>query len=446
MEFSKGIPEFDSIADVKNYSLFLEHGQPELNSFLVRFFGLDRVCFQTGKLNIIKEWLKVEELEQIMPVKGEDESKICLLSQIVIQDKVVAYYPYVLEGRTVSSLVRSEGLLKRITEIISEQVTICYLRGFKGGDWLFGDIFAQRLIANCITRNGYKGRDFAHLVEKMGQLSVTTFEGEYFTTGIIVSQKALHYKKNKLRYNKPRHIDQLDKRDWFLADGNSSFLLVEPSLHANSLYIVEKKKSENYIEDFFENYYLSGTLNDNDFIIRTVGPNEISISDIYEREFVKVENVWYFRDKKNFDRFLQSELGINDKVSNAIIYYTLKCSRKHISSIIWIPQKTDAKSIEELTAENRIQIWKKKLDLLLESNEVLIDKVLASDGAMVIEKSGKVMYENVFAKMEKVKSTSGALGGTGEAATKNLAQNGVAIKISQDGTIKVFSGDKRFCY
>lgn len=136
----------------------------------------------------------------------------------------------------------------------------------------------------------------------------------------------------------------------------------------------------------------------------------------------------------------------NYEVSNAIIYYSLKCSRNHISSIIWIPKNTEKKDIEELTTDNRIRIWNKKLNILVESNEALIDKVLASDGAIVIENNGDVMYESVFSKVEKIKSSSGVLVGSGETATKNLAQNGVAIKVSQDGTIKVFSGNDKFCY
>ena len=429
-----------------NYSLFLVHGQPEMCSFLVNFLGLDEVRFQCGALHVIKKWLQVEELEPVNSVEIRGENEICLVSQIVVEGKVIAYYPYVLVGSNVSKLSLAKGFLTRITEAISEQVTACFLRGFKGGDWLFGDTFAQRLIANCITRNEYKEINFAHLIEKMEQLSVSTFEGGYFTTGAIVTRNAQHYKNNKFRYDKVRHIDQLDKRDWFLADGQCSFLLIDPNTNVNSVYVTEKANTTNYIEAYFKNYYQSETINESDFIVRTVGPNEISVSDVYEKEFVKVENVWRFRYKRNFVDFLQDKLALSYEVCNAIIYYSLKCSRNHISSIIWIPMNTTNKDIEKLTTENRIRIWDKKLNLLVESNEALIDKVLASDGAIVIEKNGDVMYESVFSKVGKINTSSGVLIGTGETATRNLAQNGVAIKISQDGTIKVFSGNDKFCY
>ena len=38
------------------------------------------------------------------------------------------------------------------------------------------------------------------------------------------------------------------------------------------------------------------------------------------------------------------------------------------------------------------------------------------------------------------------LAGSGETATQILASNGVAIKISQDGMIKVFAGNKKIFY
>lgn len=38
------------------------------------------------------------------------------------------------------------------------------------------------------------------------------------------------------------------------------------------------------------------------------------------------------------------------------------------------------------------------------------------------------------------------LSGSGETATRLLAQNGVAVKISQDGSIKIFSESEKVYY
>lgn len=81
-----------------------------------------------------------------------------------------------------------------------------------------------------------------------------------------------------------------------------------------------------------------------------------------------------------------------------------------------------------------------------ESHQVLIDKILASDGAIVIGKNGKIIFESVFADMSNNSSSVVKLAGSGETAAKLLAQNGIAIKISQDGTIKIFSGNEKIYY
>lgn len=81
-----------------------------------------------------------------------------------------------------------------------------------------------------------------------------------------------------------------------------------------------------------------------------------------------------------------------------------------------------------------------------EDHQVLIEKILASDGAIVINKDGKIIFESVFADMSNGESSVAKLAGSGETAAKLLARNGIAVKISQDGTIKVFSGDEKIYY
>ena len=86
------------------------------------------------------------------------------------------------------------------------------------------------------------------------------------------------------------------------------------------------------------------------------------------------------------------------------------------------------------------------MSILNESHQVLVDKILASDGAVVIEKDGQVLYESVFVDMSKARDSEGKLVGSGETAAQILATNGVSIKISQDGTIKVFANDEKIYY
>lgn len=189
---------------------------------------------------------------------------------------------------------------------------------------------------------------------------------------------------------------------------------------------------------------MSNILVSPDFIVRTVGPNVLSVSNSDSKEFIKVENTWKYRHHKNILQFLVEQLHMEYKVGYAILYYTLRCSYNHISSIIWIPNECN--KVNELTVPNRVKLWNNYLSILNERHQVLIDKILASDGAIVITKEGQVLYESVFADMKLSNVSKAKLTGAGETAAQILAKNGVAIKISQDGAIKFFSGNEKICY
>ena len=62
--------------------------------------------------------------------------------------------------------------------------------------------------------------------------------------------------------------------------------------------------------------------------------------------------------------------------------------------------------------------------------------MLSSDGATVIRDTGEIEAFGCMVDMSGAEPTG--IKGTGETAAGILAKNGFAIKISQDGTIKVF--------
>ena len=445
MKYMNDDPKVNCINNLNNFSQFLKLGQDEFCDFLVNFLNLEEVRIQVNDLDVLKDWLKVDNLNAVMEVPERDD-EICVVSQIQVNGDLISYFPYVLKGRYVKIYFKAKSFLIKLSEAISDQISLCYLQGFKGGDWMFGEISARMIVANCISEKKYDGIKFAHLIEKMEQMAVSTFEGEFFPTGVIISSDLSKYKDNYFEFKKERYINYLDKREWFLANGQESFFLVDSSYKTRGIFRKSMPSLTDFISRYFDEYYLSKDLKAPDFIVRTVGPNEISVSDADHKEFVKIENVWRYRHPKNVTQFLVEHLHIEYKVSYAILYYTLKCSRNHISSILWIPMDSREETIKTYTTSNRVNIWKRKLNLLDESHQVILEKILASDGAIVIEKNGQVLYESVFADMKEPNVEKAKLVGSGETAARFLAKNGVAIKISQDGMIKVFAGNEKIYY
>ena len=149
MKFIESVPEKESIHELEHFKSFLSKGQPELCLFLKQFLGLDDIRIQAHNISNIKEWLHVTELKAVNDVPNS-ENEICLVSQIAINNRLIAYYPFVLVGRFVKKYALAKNFYIRITEAISDQISACYMQNFCGGDWLFGDKFAQMLVDNCI--------------------------------------------------------------------------------------------------------------------------------------------------------------------------------------------------------------------------------------------------------------------------------------------------------
>ena len=110
----------------------------------------------------------------------------------------------------------------------------------------------------------------------------------------------------------------------------------------------------------------------------------------------------------------------------------LYCSKNDVSSIIWIVEdKNDMSCLADMNTFTRKNIYITDV-----SCNNIIKRLLSSDGAVAIDMTGKILYYGCIVNLNKTQQSSGPKG-TGETAAGILAQNGIAIKISQDGTIKV---------
>ena len=213
-------------------------------------------------------------------------------------------------------------------------------------------------------------------------------------------------------------------------DGEKSFYLTD--LKSSIHYLYQYKKSD---EVYVNKLVLHDALHGHDFLIRTTNGRELSIITAKGKEFIYQENAWRYRDYDLLhQRILKVLPSLNDEVYESILYYVLYCSKNDTSSIIWIvDSKEQIHSSKILKTYNRFT--RSNLSIIDIGHGSIIKRLLSSDGAVAISQTGDILYYGCIVDLSKIDVRG--VKGTGETAASVLARKGVAIKISQDGCIKV---------
>lgn len=434
-----------NICKLKNYGNFKNSGLTLLVGFLKSFFNCD-VRLQQHPIEKFEEHFNLDVHSN--PRRNcyrisENEMAIIVKVWGANKNEIMAVMPIVLAAENISNTANT--LFEKLSILISKKLTECYSNSFHFGPKYFGDGFAREFIATCLSARHYDFSRILFLIETFEKLAGTTFEGNYFTTGLIISRSLFEYngKNGKNRggvlYRLENDYDVIrkplvDKRFWYLMDGMNSFYITDQTLVIRNLFI--RNEASTSVDGFFDSYYLEDTLFGSDIAFRVIGPNEISIITNEGFEFIKIENRWKIRNFEYLNRYLKARLTMEDSVRQGIIYYSTVCSKNHCSSIIWIPQNEDINAINALVSSKN-KIWRNELFITDGKNQCIIQRLLSSDGVTIISSSGKVLYCGAIVKLDI--SEKEGLMGTGENAAKTLSQNGVAIKISQDGNIKIYS-------
>ena len=287
---------------------------------------------------------------------------------------------------------------------------------------------------------------FLFVLNRFRDLRATTFEGRYFSTGLIISKDLAGYRKADNRNGffeklskefKCKVYDKLDYRFWYLVDGKQSFYFTNQYFNIENVFI-------SYGEDgYVNNMLLNKTLHGKDVLLRVNEGRELSVINSEGLEFIHQENKWRLRDYNAIKLFIQKYFKIDEVLFDSLIKYVVYCSKCSISSILWIPK--DEKKVKEYVMGNSLHKFvserPSQINIKSESSQAVIMRMLASDGATVISKTGKVLYFGCITDLSKstpIINEQNNVKGSGESAASILAQNGLAIKVSQDGPIKIF--------
>lgn len=339
------------------------------------------------------------------------------------------------------------NFFQKLESSLTYKFSKAFERKFVDSSLLLGDGLIKHIIINYCSKGYFDYRKFSHLVDYFIKLKSLTFEGQSFSTGLIITKSLYAYdaKRNHYRNGNLYQLSQTEKilntfninrRFWYLVDGKHSFYVCNKDLTISNLFNIDDSYDK---KNYLDNHSLSKTLKGSDILLKIENEKNFSIIDSDGLEFIYLENNWKLRNYNSIKKEL-SQIITDSDVINKILFFILYCSKNTISSVVWIPKDTSSLSsyvkketLNILTTEN-FSILKPQF-----TNHIF--RFLSSDGATIINSKGDVLNYGCIVDMKNLEIQG--VKGTGESAAEVLGNNGVSFKISQDGTIKMFINSQK---
>ena len=371
-----------------------------------------------------------------------DDDNIIVLGRIMSDDrKLISSLGIKLSKKG----IRYSGKFLTILEgALTYTLTQEYKNNFKNCKYALGDELLLHTVCNYVSRGGYDNRHIRHLISIFQKLRTTSFEGSFFSTGLILTKSHFAYNKNdrfgtSFNLSQPFSLAnqcQIDRRIWYLVDGKKTFFMCNKSLVIGQLFVLDKEyQNANYIDS----HILAKSLKGVDLLFKVENEKTFSIINTSNIEISYMENQWKFRDYTYIRELFIAHFN-NIDIVESLLFFVIHCSKNSISSIIWLPDNID--QIGELIKKQTMNRFiKTPIPIIDKSFANHIIRYLSSDGATIIDKNGFLQYFSCIIDLNKIEVKG--IKGTGESAAGALSSNGISLKISQDGTIKLFYEKKK---
>lgn len=425
--------------DIRQAKKFEASALDYLLSATERFFGC-KVSYHSSPIeNLQRKGINIRE----NPKRGVylvNDSTAYILGRVLERSELVAVFSIKLMDGRFSHL---KNFLNIYEAALALTLSQSYKFKFQDRPQQFGDDLIQLAISKFFSKGRYDHRKFLFLLDVFRKLSNTTFEGRNFTTGLILTRSMYAYaeKGNNFRFGKVYSLEEparinpvagIQKRFWYLADGQTAFFMAGRDLIIKNIFLLSP--NEGQTSSFVDDYSLSKTIMGADALFRVAGQSEFSVMGSYQLEFVFKDNYWRVRSFEELATIIKSQLTVSDPWLQSFLFFVFMMSRRRASSLIWVPE--DHSTIHNLTLSvNRLT--KEGLSILEPGHSQSIYRLLSSDGATIVNIDGTISAFGAVVDIAKAKVKG--IRGTGESVASVLATNGVAIKVSQDGGIKVFT-------
>lgn len=370
---------------------------------------------------------------------SENES-VFLLCKVCDSKKEEGVFAVELSGNLIKQYPKE--LLKGAAQSLGMIVTGLLATHFQDAIYDLDERMTRNVVSRCLSRGKYNNKIILFLLRYLENLKSMTYEAEAFSTGFILSHNPQEYSeadtdfRNGNLYKLREGFNLTDeasihKREWFLANGNTSFYLADKDLHTEGLFI--RTGYDPRLINFVDSYTLSKILDGKDIAFRIINKNQSSVVTAEGIEYMKIENVWKVRNYNFLMQFLKSLLELSHDFVNTLLFFVIYASQNKQSSIIWIPRDLSSSQKNVLYAHRFIRDKLSIFDAFLTPT---IIRFLRSDGATVFEKDGTIPYFACKVRLNEINNED--ITGTGEDAAQTLSKNGVAVKISKDGGIRIY--------
>lgn len=378
----------------------------------------------------------------------EDDMTVTLVSRIFDGKRLVSAFGVRLSGPTVA-LVPGK-VLNAIANTLTRILSSLYIKQNSDAIMEIGERMLKGIIASSISKGYYDHFRIEFLIDYMLRVKSLSYEGSTLQTGLILTRSyfAFQGKNGEDRGGTLStfdtcidliHDQDLNKRNWYLVDGKTSFLVFGSEFRSNSIYVLNREDVEH--RDYLSRYLLKNTLSKRDVLLRVVNPNHFSIVTSSGVEFINLEGIWHVRNYELFVPKFKEILGMSDNSAATLIFFCIQLSQQCKSSIIFVPDVDEISYSGELASGGinvlgAVSFEEKKL-----TNSLF--RIFSSDGVTIISKDGILLRHGAIVNLKIPTSSGSRLVGTGQVATQTLAKYGTAIKVSSDGTITILNKAKQ---
>jgi len=423
----------------KGFDILKEHGLCLLKETTEAFFNCS-VRFLFEPVRQVKKYFNINLHDN--PKRGcypIDDDTFFIYARVLDKNNLTSGLGLILNGKDVSL---HKSFMNHFEGALTRSLSKSYQKWFEDCSLIFGDDFILHSICNFSSKGIIDYRRFYHIANLFLKIRTTTFENEPFSTGLIITKSHHAYRGKNEEYRGGsihllsdkralKNTFKIDKRFWYLADGKQCFFVGGKDLYISHLFVLDESyKDLGYVDSSF----LSLTLKGGDILLRTEGDGDLSIISSENIEFMFLENQWRIRDYQLISKYLGQVIK-DDETINRILFFVLYCSKNHVSSVIWIPM--DILKIDKYVKPDTLN---KFIDDVISIRDKKytnhIFRYLSSDGATILSPDGEILYFGCIVDVSKLAIKG--VKGTGESAAQALSSNGLAIKVSQDGTIKLF--------